>query len=374
MKSHCARLLIVALAAVPLVVFWPGMLLAQGERLIPTPEGFPAPPVPEDNPVTPAKIELGEKLFFDPALSSDGTVSCGTCHRPDDAFTDLEPKSLGVEGRTASRNSQSVLNAVYAPKLLWDGRALNLEDQVRYPLTNPREMNSTKSKMVAAISSDESYPPLIHAAFGDGEITYERLTQAIASYERTLVSGDSPFDRYYFGGDPDALSEASIRGWELFRGEAGCVDCHHFEDESPFFTDFGFHNTGIGWDLLKVDLGRYTVTRDPADRGRFRTPSLRNVAATPPYMHDGRFETLAEVVAYYADGPLENKYLDERIRSLELSERDREDLVEFLRSLTGTMPRGRGEEQPADGTREAARQADPPAAGLPVEGGATSDR
>lgn len=313
--------------------------------LIEVPPGLPEVPVPEDSPFSAATVDLGRRLFFEPALSSDGTVSCGTCHQPDETFADDAALSLGVEGQKGHRNAPSILNAAYYPVLLWDGRSTTLEDQVRYPLTHPKEMSHTMSGAVEALEGNPPYPELFQAAFGEEGITYEKVTQALAAYERTLLSGDSPFDRFFFGGRDDELSAASRRGWELFRGRAGCIECHRFDAESPFFTDFEFHNTGIGWDREDIDLGRFKITRDPSDRGKFRTPSLRNVALTAPYMHDGRFETLAQVLDFYEDGGIDNKFLDPALAPVELSERDRSDLVAFLESLTGSSPSGddRGE-------------------------------
>lgn len=319
-----------------------------GDDVGAVPFGLPAVPVPEDLPVSAERIALGRRLFFEPALSSDGTVSCASCHVPANGFADEVDLSLGVEGQPGHRNAPSIFNAAYFPVLFWDGRSTSLEDQVRYPLTDPKEMNQTMAGAVAALESEESYGPLFAAAFGDPTITYERIAQAIASYERTLLSGDSPFDRFYFGGREDELSPEARRGWELFGGRAGCISCHHFDADRPFFSDFEFHNTGIGWDRETVDLGRFKVTRDPEDRGRFRTPSLRNVAQTAPYMHDGRFRTMEEVLAFYAEGGGENPFLDPAIRPLDLSPQDRADLVAFLLSLTGSAPPEAGRKETSE--------------------------
>lgn len=300
------------------------------------PAGLPPVPVPADNPLTPAKVALGEKLFFEPRLSGDGTLSCASCHRPEHYFTDGIPRSAGVGGQHSDRNSSTVLNAAYAPILLWDGRSNGLEDQVRYPVTHPREMNNTQQKVVEALTADPAYPPLFAEAFGDGAVTWERVARAIASFERTLVSGSSPFDRH-MAGDAQALSAEARRGFELFRGKAGCVQCHQYSAESPFFSDFQYHNTGIGW-AGTPDLGRYELTKEREDKGRFRTPSLRNIARTAPYMHDGQMATLQDVVAYYARGGEPNPFLDEKVQPLELSEGERADLVAFLESLTGEIP------------------------------------
>lgn len=307
------------------------------------PPGFPAPPVPADNPLTPAKVALGERLFFEPVLSADGKVSCSSCHLPQHAFADQVPFSIGIGGQPGPRNTPSILNAAYLPRLLWDGASLGLEDQVRYPITHPREMGMTNSKVIKAIEAKAEYAPLFVTAYGDEKITYERISHAIASFERTLIASDSPFDRFFFGNDPKALSESARRGWELFQGKAGCAQCHRFTRESPFFTDFEYHNVGVGWgsdkpDLSqKPDLGRYDVTKEKEDRGRFRTPSLRNVALTAPYMHDGSVATLADAVAFFERGGIANNYLDEKIKPLQLSPGERADLLAFLESLSSSQ-------------------------------------
>jgi cytochrome c peroxidase len=302
---------------------------------------LPPVPIPAENPSSEAKEALGEKLFFDPRLSADGTVSCESCHRADRAFSDGQRFSTGVGSQLGIRNAPSILNAAYAPQLLWDGRALGLEDQVRYPITDPREMNMTKEKLVQVLTGVPEYPPRFAAAFGDPEVSLERVSQALAAFERTLVSGNSPFDRFYFGKNESALTAAARRGWELFRGKAGCIQCHHCDATNPFFTDFGFHNTGVGFEDDQPDLGRFRVTREREDKGRFKTPSLRNVSLTAPYMHDGRVADLAAVVAFYERGGTPNPFLDERIRPLELTAEEKEDLIQFLSSLEGEPPPAR---------------------------------
>jgi cytochrome c peroxidase len=300
--------------------------------------------MPADNPLTPAKVALGERLFFDPALSSDGKISCSSCHPPQHAFSDQVPFSTGTGGQLGPRNAPSILNAAYFSRLLWDGASQGLEDQVRYPVTHPREMSMTNSKVVKAVEAQADYRPLFAAAFGDEKISWERIRDGIASFERTLVAGDSPFDRFFFASDTAALPAPARRGWELFQGKAGCAECHRFTRESPFFTDSEFHNVGVGWASDKPDLGRYDVTKEKDDRGRFRTPSLRNVALTAPYMHDGSVATLAEVVAFFDRGGLPNSYLDARIKPLQLTAEERADLVAFLETLSSPpvyQPKGR---------------------------------
>ena len=315
------------------------------------PLGFPPVVAPDENPLTPAKAALGERLFFDPSLSSDGKISCASCHLPQHAFADKLPLSLGIDGQAGLRNSPSILNAAYSPRLLWDGASLGLEDQVRYPVTHPKEMNMTNTKLIKAVEANPAYRPLMAAAFGDEKVTYERVSHAIASFERTLIAGNSAFDRFFFANDQAALSPAARRGWDLFQGKAGCAQCHRFTRESPFFTDFEFYNLGVGWAAPKPDLGRYDVTKDKADRGRFRTPSLRDVALTAPYMHDGSLATLGDVVTFFERGGLPNNYLDPRIQPFQLSPEERADLIAFLESLSSSYeyrpPEQRAAEPPA---------------------------
>lgn len=310
---------------------WPTGAAGGRERTVPL--GLGAVPVPQDNPVTVAKIVLGERLFFDRRLSADGSVSCASCHRPDRFFADDVPLSTGIAGKLGDRNAPSLLNAAYAPRLMRDGRSPSLEDQVRYPITHAREMNTSERAVVAFLSAEPSYAGYFARAFGDSAITWERVAQAIASFERTLLTGNSPFDRF-MAGDKRALSESAQRGFDLFRKDAGCAECHHYSAERPFFSDFDFHNSGVGWQS-SPDLGRYEVTKAREDKGAFLTPSLRNVAKTGPYMHDGRLATLVEVLDHYARGGETNPFLDARIRPLSLTIAERADLIAFLESLTG---------------------------------------
>jgi cytochrome c peroxidase len=299
------------------------------------PRGFGRASVPEDNPPTEAKIALGQRLFFDTSLSSDGTVSCGTCHVPGRAFTDGLPRSRGIGGRTGTRNTPSLFNVGYLPLLLWDGRSPSLEQQAQYPIMHPLEMNMSDKRVVRSIASRPSYAELFRRAFGSTEATFPRVLQALASFERTLVSGDSPFDRYELDDDRAAISQAASRGWDLFRGRAGCIRCHQFDADNRLFTDRDFHNTGVGYDQDTPDLGRFIISRERLDKGKFKTPSLRNVALTAPYMHDGRFQTLHEVIEYYERGGSQNIFLDGKIRPFSLAQGERDAIVEFLKSLTG---------------------------------------
>jgi len=316
---------------------------------IQAPLGLPPVPVPGNDPVTAEKVALGRALFYDTRLSSDNTVSCATCHNPLLAFTDGSRRSTGVGGKTGKRNSISLLNAAYDPVQFWDGRAATLEAQAGVPMQDPDEMNQPHAITVAKLQRDPALRRSFDAAFGPGPITIGKIEEAIASFERLLVSGDSAFDRYQFGGDKTALSPAAVRGLAIFRdpGKGNCASCHTIGSRYALFTDGKFHNTGEGVDGEGnlTDLGRYAQTRIDADRGAFKTPSLRNVAESAPYMHDGQLKTLQDVVDFYAGGGNSNPYLDAKMKPVPLTARDRADLVEFLKSLTGELPANAGPPQ-----------------------------
>ncbi len=309
---------------------------------IAVPLGLPPVPVPPDNPPTAETVALGRKLYYDPRVSADNTVSCATCHNPSLGFADGRRVSLGVAGQSGKRNAPTVLNAAYLPVQFWDGRAPSLEEQAAGPIANPVEMNHPHDVFVSELNRDPEYVALFTNAFGPGPITLSRIENAVASFERTLLSGNSPFDRYQYGGDKKALSPAAIRGLALFRDEkrANCAACHTIEEKYALFTDGKFHNLGAGMDENGelTDLGRYNETHAEADRGAFRTPTLRNIAKTAPYMHDGSQKTLKDVVDFYVGGGNSNAQLDSKIKKLELSGRERADLVAFLESLTGETP------------------------------------
>ena len=304
----------------------------------PVPLGLAAPEVPPDNPAAPAKVALGKRLYFDKRLSADDTISCASCHDPARGFADGLPTSVGIRGQRGPRNAPTVLNAALYDTQFWDGRAPSLEEQAKAPLINPVEMGMPSHRAVEEkLRRIPEYKEAFDKVFGGG-ITIQRVVQAIAAFERTLLSGDSPFDRYFYGGDADALSASARRGFELFRGKGRCANCHDLNPFYALFTDNAFHNIGVGMNKPDPDPGRFRVTGNPADRGAFKTPSLRNVALTAPYMHDGSQKTLEEVVAFYDKGGEKNPYLDGGIVPLGLTEQEKNDLVEFLRSLTGTMP------------------------------------
>jgi cytochrome c peroxidase len=314
---------------------------------IPAPLGLPPLPVPADNPPTAETIALGRRLYFDPILSVDNTISCGSCHHPDFGFSDGNPVSDGVRGQKGTRNSPTVFNAAYFTTQFWDGREPSLEKQAEGPVQNPVEMAHTLHAVEQKLMADPSYRVAFRSAFGSERITYEMVEKAIATFERTVVSANSPFDRYLYGGDKKALSPSARRGLEIFRDskKGNCVTCHTIEEKHALFTDNKFHNLGVGVNSRGelTDLGRYQVTKNDADRGAFKTPSLRNIALTAPYMHDGSLKTLKDVMDFYVGGGNSNPHLDKEVHALDfLTGQERVDLVAFLESLTGDMPENVG--------------------------------
>jgi cytochrome c peroxidase len=285
---------------------------------------------PPDNPYSAQKAYLGRLLYFDTRLSADGTVSCGTCHLPKLAFTDGLPFSAGIKGRTGARNAPTVLNRAYSLAQFWDGRSLTLEDQVLGPLSNPVEMGNTHMAVITTLKSIPGYRSLFNRVFGSEDITVDRVAKAIATFERTIQSGNAPYDRYK-AGNKNAMTLQQIHGMDLFINKAKCDKCH----EGINFTSNSYANLGIGMDKPKPDLGRYMVTKDPKDWGAFKTPTLREVEHTAPYMHDGSLKTLDEVVDFYDKGGRANKNLDERMKKLNLTAIEKKDLVEFLKALSG---------------------------------------
>lgn len=309
--------------------------IAQEQSRLSTPLGLDEYfQIPEDNPLTPERIELGRKLFFDPRLSADHTISCASCHKPELAFSDGQTISAGVGNRKGERHTPALVNLAYGKSFFWDGRVATLEEQVLHPIQNPVEMNLTLEELNARLKRDVSYIAEFHRAFtdrldaNDDGVNSNNIVRALASFIRTLRFGNSPFDRFQ-SGDRTALSAEARRGLNLFRGKANCVACH----VGPNFTDGQFHNTGVA--VKSGDLGRYAVTGDEKDRGAFKTPTLREVARTAPYMHDGTRATLEEVVEFYNRGGNRNTNLDPELRPLRLTQDEKAALVAFLKSLTG---------------------------------------
>ncbi len=330
--------------------------------------------IPPDNPQTPEKIALGQKLFFDGRLSADGTVACSTCHDPARAFTDGRPTSVGIKGRIGQRNAPTILNALYNKTQFWDGRVKTLEEQAALPIVNPVEMGQPSlDAAMTRIAAIPEYQDAFRKVFG-GPPNARDLLRAIASYERTQLSFDSPFDRF-IAGDSRAIDDAAKRGWELFNTRARCNKCHALTEQKRdaiYFTDNDFHNIGIGiirhnvaalarqaeqaiksGDTSQIDraaiqtdmsaLGRFLITGRERDIAAFKTPGLRNVLVTGPYFHDGSQETLWDVMDHYNKGDgLQDPYLDEDIQPLALTEDDIDDVVAFLASLTSADYKDQG--------------------------------
>ncbi|VAX17916.1 Cytochrome c551 peroxidase [hydrothermal vent metagenome] len=313
-------------------------------------------PVPKNNPLTKAKIKLGKKLFFDDMLSGDGSMSCASCHDPDQGWTTHTRYSPAYPTITERRNSPTLVNTAYAKVWIWDGRAGSLDKQALGPMKNPLHMNQNPGLVVEEIRAEPEYVVLFKEAF-NGKITPENIGKALASFERTIVSENSPFDKYMLG-DKKALGVEAIKGLKLFKGKAGCVRCHN----GPNFTDGQFHNLGVpeptdfhsagvqtslrfdlkrtknrDWMTITSDIGRATITKDKNDIGKFKTPTLRHIAETPPYMHNGVFETLGEVLSFYNAGGGVHPNKSSLLKPLGLSEDQLAQLKAFLSSLTGEI-------------------------------------
>ncbi len=338
------------------------------------PLGLPAVAFPADNPITRAKIDLGRLLFFDRRLSINNTVSCANCHIPEQGFTNNEiSTAVGVEGRLVIRNAPTLYNVAYLQHIFLDGREISLENQVWQPITARNEMAAPSiGYVINKIKRISDYDGLFEAAFDGRSADIATVGYALASYQRTLLSADSPFDRWYFGRNEDAVNESVKRGFAVFAGKGQCSVCHQINEDYALFIDHQFHNTGLGYavstgkkdaqikkstrvqlapgvfvdmpnetiqSVSRVesfnDLGLYRVTENPADRWKFRTQTLRNVALTAPYMHNGQFATLREVIDFYDQGGIPNELLSPFIRPLGLTESEKIDLERFLESLTG---------------------------------------
>jgi cytochrome c peroxidase len=320
--------------------------------VISAPLGLPAVPIPADNQPTVEEVALGKRLYYDTVLSVDHSISCASCHMPAAGFADPKPVSVGVGGKTGTRNSPAVIDSAYYVTQFWDGRAPSLEKQAEGPVTNPVEMAHTLKGVAERLNADPSYREEFKKAFGPGPITFDMVEKAIASFERTVLAGDSLFDRYFYGGDQKSLSASARRGLEIFQkaDKGNCASCHTIGEQYALFTDNQFHNIGVGVvDEKPTDMGRFEVSHIDADRGAFRTPSLRNVALTAPYMHDGSLKTLKDVVDFYVGGGNSSPWRDAKMKSLNLTGQERGDLIEFLKSLTGEVPKSALPEQPGTG-------------------------
>lgn len=303
--------------------------------------GLVSPIYPDGTAPTAAQIALGKDLFFDPVLSVDGTISCSSCHPKASAFGDPRPVSLGIRKRSGKRNAPGLWNVAYFDRLGWDGKHATIEEQTLAAIVNPDEMGLPVREI----------PQRVNAQYGNRlrdifkENSAATVSKALAAFQRSLIAGDSPFDQYMYAGDKQALSSAAQRGLKVFLGDARCIQCHFFRSEishpfggsSALFTDNRFHNIGIGYkegSAQPSDLGLFAVTGQDQDMGAFRTPTLRNVALTAPYMHDGSLKTLEDVVDHYNKGGVANKHLSQDVQPLDLSVGEKSDLVEFLKSLT----------------------------------------
>lgn len=314
------------------------------------------------NPLTRAKIELGRQLYFDPRLSSDGTISCASCHDPEQGFAKSTRFGVGVKAQEGNRNSPTAYNRILSDVQFWDGRATSLEEQAKGPIANPIEMSNTHEKCMDGIGKIEGYKKQFEKIFG--KVSIDATADAIASFERAIVTGASPYDyqeklrpfekvdlKELKADDPDLyaeyekyaelakknpMSDSAKRGREIFFGtKGGCTACH----VGPNLSDEKYWNLGVGMDAAKPDLGRYEVTKKEEDKGAFKTPTIRNVAQTPPYMHDGSQKTLEEVVEWYAKGGHPNPWLSKNVRKLDLTPQDKADLVEFMKACTGPLPK-----------------------------------
>lgn len=338
------------------------------------PLGLPRLAIPADNLQTPEKIQLGDQLFNDKRFSSTGEVSCARCHDPANAFTDGPlVTSQGINKLTGTRNAPTIINAAYSRLFFRDGRSPTLEDQVRHPLVNPVEMGlPDHTPVLKVVREDAQYVAAFRKVFGKepAQVTMHEVQQAIASFERTLLSGDSPFDRFYFGHDTAAISDQAKRGFDVFLTKGRCVSCHTIEQDHALFTDNRFHNIGIGMNRIQkempqlasaflrakargtdvdkalladpkaAELGRFAVTGSLDEIGAFKTPTLRNVAVTAPFMHDGSLKTLRDVVEHFNNGAITKKtdpvndFLSGGIRPLDLSEDEISALIAFMETLT----------------------------------------
>ncbi len=302
-----------------------GAILAQGKPKLPLGLAMDSAYVPDDNPMTPAKIALGKKFFWDKRWSANGTVACESCHRPENGWSDPRQFSINFAGQPTPRHAPTILNRLFSDRQLWTGLRASLEEQAL------KDSNRTDEMVVKHLGAIPAYQIEFRAVFG-AELNPDGVAKAIASYVRTIVSGNAPYDRFR-AGDKTALSPAAQRGLALFEGKARCVACHVGFN----FTDEGYRNIGVGMGKPNPDLGRYIVTKVEADKGAFKTPTLRDVAKRTPYMHDGSEKTLEDVVAFYNRGGVKNPWLSQDIKPIGLSGQQQADLVAFLRGLTGEI-------------------------------------
>ena len=342
MKRHwllclavCLAISLARLAAAPSEEKAPPITEVNAQILGPEPIG-PLPPVvaPPNNPPSSAKILLGKMLYFDARLSADKTVSCATCHDPAMGWSDAGPTSKGIRGQMGGRRAPPVSNAAYMPLQFWDGRAPSLEEQAKGPIQNPIEMGNTHEAMIRTVDHIPGYVQLFRSVFGEGPMTVQQVADAIAAFERTVVTTDSRFDRY-MRGDHQALTPLEQQGLEIFNGKGHCTSCHW----GPNFSDGRFHNLGVpDKDPKNPDLGRYVVTKNPRDKGAFKTPTVRDAALRAPYLHNGSEKTLESLIEFYNLGGGHDPNLDPLMVPLGLTSREIQALVAFIKSLTSLNP------------------------------------
>jgi cytochrome c peroxidase len=318
-------LLVLALAAIALGAdpMVPADTLPPDLVVDKVPDGLGPRSVPKDSPLTAARVALGRKLFFDPILSADNTVACASCHKPEQGFSEGKPR--GVRGQELARRAPSLFNRAYGSAFFWDGRAATLEEQALQPIANPQELGSSVEAAIKKLQASDDYTKKFKVAFDDG-VTPANLGKALASFERVLLRGDTKVD-HFRRGEHDIMSAEERHGMWLFESRGRCWKCHtglNFSDES-------YHNTGVSWG--KDDLGRHAITKADGDRGKFKTPSLRGVSLTAPYMHDGSLKTLEEVLEFYNRGGNKNAHLDVAVQPLNLTKDELADLLAFLKTL-----------------------------------------
>ncbi len=292
------------------------------------PLGLEPRPATKENPLTEQRVRLGRRLFFDPILSADNTVACASCHRPDHGFAGSEARPRGIRGQRNARRAPTLFNRAYGTSFFWDGRESTLEGQALRPIEDPTEMGSTVPAVLDRLRADSTYKAEFEKTFADG-ITAVNLGRALASFERILLRGDSAVDRFRSQGNTEALTAEERHGLWLYESKGRCWRCH----SGANFTDEAYHNTGVSWGKVPADLGRFAVTKKEKDRGKFKTPTLRGVALTGPYMHDGSLTSLEDVVEFYNRGGGSNPNLDPILAPLNLSKDEVRDLVAFLKAL-----------------------------------------
>lgn len=297
-------------------------------KLDEVPLGLEPRPLPKDSPLTQERVALGRRLFFDPILSADNTVACASCHQPSHGFAGTEARPRGIRGQRAARRAPSLLNRAYGTAFFWDGRESTLEGQALRPIEDPAEMGSTIAAALDRLRANPAYKAQFEAAFSDG-VTAANLSRALASFERVLLRGDSVIDRFRRKGDTQAVTAQQRQGLWLYESKGRCWRCH----SGANFTDEAYHNTGVSWGKEPIDLGRYSVTKKAEDRGRFKTPTLRGVSLSGPYMHDGSLTSLEDVIEFYNRGGGANPNRDPTLAPLDLSKDEVGSLVAFLKAL-----------------------------------------